>query len=62
MRNDPLERLRLFQAGLVRIRHDGFFLHNPGYDFNGEVIPLGAGCLAAPVEDSLPFKERGGSR
>ncbi len=32
------------------------FLHNPGYDFNDEVIPLGAGFLAALVEDSLPLK------
>ena len=32
------------------------FLHNPGYDFNDEVIPLGAGFLAALVEQSLPLK------
>ena len=32
------------------------FLHNPGYDFNDEVIPLGAGFLAALVEESLPLK------
>jgi hippurate hydrolase len=32
------------------------FLHNPGYDFNDEVIPLGAGYLAALVEDALPVK------
>ena len=31
------------------------FLHNPGYDFNDEVIPLGAGYLAALVEDALPL-------
>ncbi|MDH4324293.1 MAG: M20 family metallopeptidase [Betaproteobacteria bacterium] len=34
----------------------GCFLHNPTYDFNDEVIPLGAGYLAALVEDSLPLK------
>jgi amidohydrolase len=34
----------------------GCFLHNPGYDFNDEVIPLGAGYLAALVEQSLPAK------
>ena len=28
----------------------GCFLHNPGYDFNDEIIPLGAGYLAALVE------------
>jgi hippurate hydrolase len=32
------------------------FLHNPGYDFNDEVIPLGAGYLASLVEESLPLK------
>ena len=32
------------------------FLHNPGYDFNDEVIPLGAGYLAALVEEALPLK------
>ena len=34
----------------------GCFLHNPGYDFNDEVIPLGAGYLAALVEESLPIQ------
>jgi len=34
----------------------GCLLHNPGYDFNDDVIPLGAGYLAALVEDSLPLK------
>jgi len=32
------------------------FLHNANYDFNDEVIPLGAGYLAALVEDALPLK------
>ncbi len=32
----------------------GCFLHNPGYDFNDDVIPLGAGYLASLVEESLP--------
>jgi hippurate hydrolase len=32
------------------------FLHNSGYDFNDEVIPLGAGYLAALVEESMPLK------
>jgi amidohydrolase len=32
------------------------FLHNPGYDFNDEVIPLGAGYLAALAEEALPRK------
>ena len=34
----------------------GCFLHNPNYDFNDEIIPLGAGYLAALVEASLPLK------
>jgi hippurate hydrolase len=34
----------------------GCFLHNPKFDFNDEVIPLGAGYLAALVEDALPAK------
>ncbi len=34
----------------------GCFLHNPNYDFNDEVIPLGAGYLAALVEESLPLR------
>jgi hippurate hydrolase len=34
----------------------GCLLHNPNYDFNDEVIPLGAGYLAALVEDALPLK------
>jgi hippurate hydrolase len=33
----------------------GCFLHNASYDFNDEVIPLGAGYLAALVEDALPL-------
>jgi len=34
----------------------GCFLHNAKYDFNDEVIPLGAGYLAALVEEALPVK------
>jgi metal-dependent amidase/aminoacylase/carboxypeptidase family protein len=33
----------------------GCFLHNPGYDFNDEVIPLGASYLSALAEASLPL-------
>jgi len=35
----------------------GCYLHNPGYDFNDDVIPLGAGYLASLVEESLPPKQ-----
>jgi len=33
----------------------GCLLHNSKYDFNDQVIPLGAGYLAALVEESLPI-------
>ncbi|HEX7053050.1 MAG TPA: M20 aminoacylase family protein [Burkholderiales bacterium] len=33
----------------------GCWLHNPRYDFNDAVIPLGAGYLAALVEEALPL-------
>jgi hippurate hydrolase len=35
----------------------GCFLHNPNFDFNDAVIPLGAGYLAALVEHALPLGE-----
>jgi len=35
----------------------GFFLHNSRYDFNDEVIPVGAGYMAALAERALPFAE-----
>ena len=35
----------------------GCFLHHPSFDFNDEVIPLGAGYLAALVEEALPLEE-----
>jgi amidohydrolase len=31
----------------------GCYLHNPNYDFNDDVIPLGAGYLAALAEEAL---------
>ncbi len=31
------------------------FLHNSTYDFNDEVIPLGAGFLAAIAERAMPI-------
>ena len=40
----------------ARAARQGLFLHNPNYDFNDEVIPLGAGFLAALVEEALPLK------
>ncbi len=35
----------------------GCSLHNANYDFNDAVIPLGAGYLAALVEEALPLKQ-----
>ena len=37
----------------------GCFLHHPNFDFNDEVIPLGAGYLAALVEEALPMAAHG---
>jgi hippurate hydrolase len=36
----------------------GCYLHNPNFDFNDDVIPLGAGYLAALVEQALPLREK----
>jgi amidohydrolase len=42
---------RLGQGGA----EGGCFLHNSKYDFNDDVIPLGAGYLAALAERAMPF-------
>ena len=42
---------RLGQGGA----EGGCFLHNSRYDFNDEVIPLGAGYMAALAEHALPL-------
>jgi amidohydrolase len=42
---------RLGQGGA----ETGCFLHNSRYDFNDDVIPLGAGYLAALAEQALPL-------
>lgn len=34
---------------------DGCFLHNPRYDFNDDVIPLGGAMFAGLVEDAMPL-------
>jgi hippurate hydrolase len=44
---------RLGQGGA----EGGCFLHNSRYDFNDEVIPVGAGYMAALAERALPFAE-----
>jgi hippurate hydrolase len=45
---------RLGQGGA----EGGCFLHNSTYDFNDEVIPLGAGYLAALAEKAMPLGAR----
>jgi amidohydrolase len=42
---------RLGQGGAA----GGCFLHNTRYDFNDEVIPVGAGYLAALAEQAMPI-------
>src|SRR6185503_9745140 len=47
----PGAMARLGQGGA----EGGCFLHNSTYDFNDEVIPLGAGFLAAIAERAMPL-------
>jgi amidohydrolase len=51
LQEKPGAYVRLGQGGL----ESGCFLHNTRYDFNDEVIPLGAGFLAALAERALPL-------
>ena len=44
---------RLGQGGA----EGGCFLHNSTYDFNDDLIPLGAGYLAALAEAAMPLRE-----
>jgi amidohydrolase len=52
LQQKPGAYLRLGQGGL----ESGCFLHNTKYDFNDDVIPLGAGLLAALAERALPLR------
>ena len=45
---------RLGQGGA----EGGCFLHNSTYDFNDDVIPLGAGYLASLAERAMPLSSR----
>ena len=51
LQKKPGAYLRLGQGGA----ESGCFLHNTRYDFNDEVIPLGAGLLAALAERAMPL-------
>ena len=48
----PGAYLRLGQGG-----EGGCFLHNSRYDFNDDVLPLGAALFAGLVEQGLPASE-----
>jgi amidohydrolase len=52
LQHRPGAYARLGQGGA----EGGCFLHNSRYDFNDEVIPLGAGYLAALAEHALPLE------
>jgi len=51
LRERPGAYARLGQGGA----EGGCFLHNTRYDFNDDVIPLGAGYLAALAEAAMPL-------
>src|SRR5207244_10701971 len=51
LQHRPGAYARLGQGGA----EGGCFLHNSRYDFNDEVIPLGAGYLARSEERALPL-------
>jgi hippurate hydrolase len=46
----PGAYMRIGQGG-----QDGGFLHNSRYDFNDEVLPLGAALHASLVEQGMPL-------
>ena len=48
----PGAYLRLGQGG-----EGGCFLHNSRYDFNDEVLPLGAAMFASLAERAMPLTE-----
>jgi hippurate hydrolase len=52
LQQKPGAYLRLGQGGV----ESGCFLHNTTYDFHDEVIPIGAGLLAALAERALPLR------
>ena len=51
----PGAYLRLGQGGEA-----GCFLHSPRFDFNDEVLPLGAALFASLVEQAMPLREAAG--
>lgn len=49
LQNKPGAYMRLGQGG------DNCFLHNPRYDFNDDILPLGSALHASLVEQALPL-------
>ena len=52
LRHRPGAYFRLGQGGAEA----GKLLHNPKFDFNDEVIPVGSAMFAALVERSMPLE------
>ena len=52
LQHRPGAYFRLGQGGAEQ----GRFLHNPNYDFNDAVIPLGAAVFARLVETEMPIE------
>ena len=50
LQKKPGAYLRLGQGA-----KDGAFLHNSRYDFNDDVLPLGAAMHASLIEQSMPL-------
>jgi len=51
LRERPGAYFRLGQGGA-----DGCFLHSPTYDFNDDVLPIGAAMFVGLVEDQMPLQ------
>ncbi|MBS0453615.1 MAG: amidohydrolase [Proteobacteria bacterium] len=57
LQKKPGAYLRIGQGG-----KDGAFLHNSRYDFNDEILPLGAALHAGLIEQGMPMAERTSER
>ncbi|GAB4402522.1 MAG: M20 aminoacylase family protein [Rhodoferax sp.] len=58
LRAKPGAYLRLGQGPQAPDAQPGCALHNPAYDFNDAVLPLGAALHASLVEHALPLESR----
>lgn len=50
LQNKPGAYLRIGQGGEA-----GCFLHSSRFDFNDEILPLGAALMASLVEQAMPL-------